>query len=241
MSMFSPRSGGVLFGALVSLASAGPLQAEPDFTGVWQLASPPMTSAQGYPELPLTPEARSKVDAYRALVDPVGDNPTLWCVTHGMPEMMMGGGNYPLEVIHKPDQVTFISEWMSEARRVFVGARDIDPASIFLSRQGYSEGHWEGDVLVVQTTRLQEMVDSRFPHSADTRITERFSLTQDADGTPRLIADTVVQDPRWLQQPLEYRLEWTPSRFGWIQPYECMEENWLQRLDELAAQAGQHP
>jgi len=29
-------------------------QSRPDFTGVWQLASRPMTSAQGYPEVPLT-------------------------------------------------------------------------------------------------------------------------------------------------------------------------------------------
>jgi hypothetical protein len=235
MSQFSFHGAAVVAGAF--LFSAAVVQAEPDFSGVWQIASPPMTSAQGYPDLPLTPEAQRKVDAYRALVDPVGDNPTLWCVTHGMPEMMMGGGNYPLEIIHKPDQLTFINEWMSETRRVFIGERDIDRDSIFLSRQGYSEAHWEGEELVVKTTKLQEMVDSRFPHSADTVITERFSLGVDADGKPRLRADTVVEDPRWLQQPLQYRLEWTPSSFGWVQPYECMEETWLDRLDELAKAA----
>lgn len=198
-----------------------------------------MTSAQGYPEVPLTPPAREKVDAYRALVDPAGDNPTLWCVTHGMPEMMMGGGSYPLEIIHKPNQVTIISEWMSETRRIFLGDARAPADSIFPSRQGYSSGEWQGDVLVVETTHLQEMVDSRFPHSDETRITERFQLTTDPDGTPRLVADTVVQDPQWLAQPLEYRLEWTPSRFTWVQPYECMEERWIERLDELARDAGQ--
>lgn len=85
--------------------------AQPDFTGIWQLASRPMTSAQGYPDVPLTPAGRALVDAHRALVDPVGENPTLWCVSHGMPEMMMGGGGYPLEIIQKGDQVTMISEW----------------------------------------------------------------------------------------------------------------------------------
>lgn len=224
---------------LLCLASTFAGAAEPDFTGVWQLASRPMTSAQGYPDVPLTPEGQAKVTAYRALVDPVGDNPTLWCVTHGMPEMMMGGGGYPLEIIHKPDQVTMISEWMSESRRVYLGDRIVDADTMFPSRQGYSAGHWEGEVLVVETTALQDMVDSRYPHSASTTITERFSLTQDADGTPRLIADTVVQDPLWLAEPLQYRLEWTPYALGWVQPYECMEENWLKRLDELAAQGGE--
>lgn len=222
--------------AVLSLATGLAVQAEPDFTGVWQLASRPMTSAQGYPEVPLTPDGRAKVEAYRALVDPVGDNPTLWCVTHGMPELMMGGGGYPLEIIHKSDQVTMISEWMSESRRVYLGERRVDASTMFPSRQGYSTGYWDGEVLVVETAALQDMVDSRFPHSASTTITERFSLTQDADGTPRLVADTVVRDPLWLAAPLQYRLEWTPYALGWIQPYECMEETWLKRLDELAAQ-----
>lgn len=222
---------------LLTLIPVAAAQAQPDLTGVWKIASEPMTSAQGYPELPLTVQGQEKVDAYRALVDPVGENPTLWCVTHGMPEMMMGGGSYPLEFIQKPDQVTIINEWMSETRRVDLGEPNLDEDNIFPSRQGYSRGRWEGDVLVVETTHLQAMVDSRYPHSAETTITERFSLTEDADGTPRLIADTVVHDPQWLQSPLEYRLEWTPSPLDWVLPYECMEESWLDRLEELADSA----
>jgi hypothetical protein len=215
--------------------------AQPDFTGIWQLASRPMTSAQGYPDVPLTPEGQALVAAHRELVDPVGENPTLWCVTHGMPEMMMGGGGYPLEIIHKSDQVTMISEWMSETRRVYLGERIKPTEDMFPTRQGYSSGHWEGATLVVETVKLQDMVDSRFPHSASTTIVERFSLTHDADGTARLIADTVVRDPLWLSEPLQYRLEWTPYALGWMQPYECMEETWLKRLDELAAQAKAKP
>jgi hypothetical protein len=215
--------------------------ARPDFTGIWQLASRPMTSAQGYPEVPLTPQGRALVDAHRALVDPVGENPTLWCVTHGMPEMMMGGGGYPLEIIHKSDQVTMISEWMSETRRVYLGERIRPTDAMFPTRQGYSAGRWEGDTLVVETVKLQDMVDSRYPHSVSTTIVERYSLTRDADGTRRLVADTEVRDPLWLSAPLQYRLEWTPYALGWIQPYECMEETWLKRLDALEAQAEAKP
>lgn len=238
-SKTAPASIYVLAALIPSLTLAA--EAQPDFTGIWQLASRPMTSAQGYPEVPLTPEGKALVDAHRALVDPVGENPTLWCVTHGMPEMMMGGGGYPLEIIHKPDQVTMISEWMSETRRVYLGDRIKPTEDMFPTRQGYSSGHWEGNTLVVETEKLQDMVDSRFPHSASTTIVERYSLTQDADGTKRLIADTVVNDPLWLSEPLQYRLEWTPYALGWIQPYECNEETWLERLDELAEQAAAQP
>lgn len=222
--------------ALLPLA-AGSVQAQADLSGIWQLASRPMTSAQGYPTVPLTPLAQEKVDAYRSVVDPLGETPTLWCVSHGMPEMMMGGGSYPLEIIQQPNQVTIISEWLSETRRIFLGELQADDGAIFPSRQGYSKGHWEGDVLVVETTHLQEMVDSRYPHSTAATITERFSLSEGPDGTRRLVADTVLNDPQWLAEPLEYRLEWTPSAFSWVQPYECMEEIWLQRLKELEAAA----
>lgn len=235
-----PLAGLVLLAAVAPTLSAA-AEPQPDFTGIWQLASRPMTSAQGYPEVPLTAEGRALVEAHRALVDPVGDNPTLWCVTHGMPEMMMGGGGYPLEIIHKPDQVTMISEWMSETRRVYLGERIVPTDTMFPTRQGYSAGHWDGDTLVVETVKLQDMVDSRYPHSASTTITERYSLTRDADGTRRLVADTVVRDPLWLSEPLQYRLEWTPYALGWMQPYECMEETWLERLEELEQQAEAKP
>lgn len=223
--------------AIAMTLAATAARAQPDLTGVWQLATPPMTAPQGYPDLPFTPEGRERVEAYRALVDPVGENPTSWCVTHGMPEMMMGGGGYPLEVIQKPDQVTMIGEAMSETRRIYLGDRIAADEDLFSSRHGYSKGRWEGDVLVVETAHLQEMVDSRYPHSEAATIIERFRLTRDGDGTPRLIADTLVRDPQWLEAPLEYRLEWTPNAVGWILPYECREEDWLDRLDELAAQA----
>lgn len=223
-------------GAAAALAMvAAEAHAQPDLTGVWQLASPPLAlPGQIYPDLPFTEEGREKVMAHRALVDPMGQTPGMFCVPAGMPEMMMGVASYPIEVIQKEDQVTIISENLGDVRRIFLGDRIVGDAEIFPDRNGYSRGHWEGEVLVVETTHLEEQVDSRYPHSAATTITERFSLTEDADGTPRLLADTVVTDPEWLTEPLEYRLEWTPYEIGWIQPFDCTEQVWLDHLDALA-------
>ncbi len=230
--------------ALAALCAlgAGPALAQerPDFTGVWRLASPPMTSAQGYPDLDFTPEGAGRIAAYRALVDPAGANPTQYCVTHGMPEMMMGGGGYPLEVIQKPDQVTMISEAINETRRIYLGDRIVPDSEIFPSRHGYSKGRWEGDVLVVETAHLQEMVDSRFPHSASATVTERYRMEAGADGAPRLIAETVFEDD-WLEAPLEYTLEWAPAEVNWMLPYECMEQTWFDAVDEMAREAGAEP
>ena len=57
--------------AVMMLLAAGvaPAMAQerPDLTGVWSLASRPMTSTQGYPALAFSPEGQARVDAYRAL------------------------------------------------------------------------------------------------------------------------------------------------------------------------------
>lgn len=217
------------------LLTAGAARAETDLTGVWALASPPLAlPGQIYPALPFSEEGRATVEAHRALVDPLGQTPGMFCVPAGMPEMMMGVASYPIEIIQKPDQITIISENLNDVRRIFLGDRIIADEAIFPDRNGYSKGHWEGDVLVVETTHLEEQADSRYPHSAETTITERFSLTQDADGTPRLLVDTMVDDPVFLTEALEYRLEWTPYEIGWIMPFDCTEQVWLDHLDALA-------
>ena len=226
--------------AVLLMAAAAPAWAQPEMSGAWALASEPLAlPGQIYPELPFSEEGRAKVGAHRALVDPLGQTPGMFCVPAGMPEMMMAVAGYPIEIIQKPDQITIISENLNDIRRIFLGDRIEDEANLFPSRNGYSKGRWEGDVLVVETTHLEEQVDSRYPHSAETTITERFSLTQDADGTPRLLIDTVVNDPVFLAEKLEYRLEWTPYEIGWVMPYECVEQVWLDHLEELAAEAGQ--
>ena len=225
--------------AATLLMAAAPAWAQPDLTGVWALASAPMTRLGEYADLPLTPEAQAKVDAYRALVDPLGESPGSYCLGAGMPETMMGAGGYPMEVVQKGDQITIINELHNDIRRIFLGARIATDDDIFPDRNGYSKGRWEGDVLVVETTHLKEQVDSRYPHSASTSIVERFSMTEAADGTPLLVADVVVTDPQWWTEPLAYQLQWRPYEIGRLMPYDCTEPTWLDHLDELAARPAQ--
>lgn len=209
----------------------------PDFSGVWALSSPPMTRLGQYADLDLTPEAEAKVQAYRALVDPLGESPGSYCLGAGMPEAMMGAGGYPMEVIQKADQVTIINELHTDIRRVFLGDSIAPDADIFPDRNGYSSGHWEGNTLVVETAHLKDQVDSRFPHSEATRIVERFSLGEDAEGGPRLRAEVTVTDPEWWTEPLSYTLTWAPSPVGRLMPYDCNEPRWLDHLDALAEDA----
>ena len=53
------------------------------------------------------------------------------------------------------------------------------PADIVPSRPGYSIGHWENDVLIVQTRGFLAGIlsaDANTPHSNGFNVTERFSL-----------------------------------------------------------------
>ena len=70
-------------------------QSRPDFTGVWTDYVDPQRPAgvsggQAALDLPLTPDARRKVEAYRKLVEPTGDTPGAYCLGPGMPSVIVG-------------------------------------------------------------------------------------------------------------------------------------------------------
>ncbi len=160
----------------------------PDFTGVWTMYVEPGQSPRGFgrtpPNQPFTPEGRRRYDEYRKLLGPEAANPAAYCVDYGMPSMMEQAGGYPIEFIQKPDQVTIIYEVESELRRIYIGDRQVPPEKRLPSRQGYSSGHWEADVLVVETTDLTDGQDQmQHPRSDEAKIVERFSLGADAKGT----------------------------------------------------------
>ena len=89
-----------------------------------------------------------------------------------------------------------------------------------------SRGHWEGDVLVVETTNLTDKTSiggnrNGLRHSAKMKITEQF----------KRVADDVVQcSSRWTipsayARPFSMSMPLTPLSGGVLLPYECHEGN----------------
>lgn len=124
--------GAMLAGA--ALAVSGPALAQdqrPDFSGVWTSAANPTappSAAARRGELPLTEEGRRRVEEYQQLIRPVlassptgtgSDNPGAYCVTYGMPSMMLSVGAYPIEFIQRPEQLTFISSFVTAGGEEF--------------------------------------------------------------------------------------------------------------------------
>jgi hypothetical protein len=94
------------------------------------------------------------------------------------------------------------------------------PAGAKPSRAGYSTGHWDGDVLVVETTRFTPGVlnaDLRILHGPQLHITERFEL--DAAGsklTRRYEAvDTEYFTDTWRGEDVVFPADVTYA------PYRC--------------------
>jgi hypothetical protein len=223
-------------GALLLLAAAGALAAEPrvyppashhDFTGIWEHTGSfgwrqdrPLGRAQ---EPPFTPAYRLRWEQYlrddalgKQYLDPVAA-----CLPPGMPRMM--SMPYPMEVMQNAVQVNVHSEWMEQTRRIYVDGRPLprEPDPTF---NGYSIGHFEGEVLVVDTVGLRgdTLIDVGMPHSAAMRVHERIRLV-DAE---TLEDEITLTDPEALEHP------WTTvKRFHRadpdveIMPWVCLENN----------------
>ena len=212
----------------------------PDLTGVWTTYAEPGQPARGRgarPDLPFTEEAKRKVAAYRALVEPTGDTPGGHCLGTGMPGSMLGSGGYPMEIHQRPDQLMIVYEAHSEIRRVYLGSRIVAEADRIPGRNGHSSGRWEGDTLVVETTHLVEQVDQQYAHSDQARITEKYRLMTGTNGAKVLSAEMTITDPTFYTRPVTADKKWALVPDGHLLPYECAEEGWRIRLEELEKKA----
>jgi hypothetical protein len=148
-----------------------------DIFRVWSsVRSTPPEFAQ---DPPLTVAA---LEAYESF-DPIRDDPVLSCVAPGMPEAMTYIGPHPVGFVEL-DVGNIEIQIESDDNVRLVHMNDGTTASDQpVSPLGYSVGHWEGDTLVVRTTRISwpyfkilGLVAA--PQTGQMEIVERFTLDQ---------------------------------------------------------------
>jgi len=229
--------------ALLACVGISAAQAQhPDFTGVWvgyRGAGQGRTSGFGgaRADLPLTEEGRRRVAEYNQLLGPERANPAAYCVDYGVPMMMELPGSYPIEFIQKPDQLTIIYEVENELRRIYIGDRQLPPERRIPSRAGYSQGRWDGEVLVVTTTDLLDGRDQgAHPHSDQAKIEERFSLETDDSGTQIMSYTAAITDPVYYTQPFRIERKYQRATDTFMLPYRCPDEFWYELLDRRTEQ-----
>lgn len=226
---------GASVGVGTAAAQTGGPAERPDFTGVWtwnlKEGENPVRTLQAQAEnLPYTEEARPRIEEYQAMARLSRENPGSMCVPFGMPQAMLFSGGYPMEIIQRPEQITVIFEAYSEVRRIFMEPHPYDAENEWPSLIGFSTGRWEGNTLVVHTSRLKEQLSGNFPHSDQAEIIERYELVVQEDDTPILVNNWTLIDPVFYTEPVSRRREWKPlGNNRHLHEFACMEDQWAER------------
>jgi len=189
---------------VLAVLLVGPLaaHADVDLTGLWRLQSSfqheiKTTEGRTPPLLPAAAETYRKNLAKSAAGDFSFDKSQTLCTSPGMPRLVMLP--YPFEIVQEPHRLAFVFQWNHRFRLVDLGGAP--PIVDDLSYRGTASGHWEGDVLVVQTRGLVDtsLLDAGgMPHSEDLQITERYHLE---NGGRTLVSELTFEDPKTFTRP----------------------------------------
>jgi hypothetical protein len=165
------------------------------------------------PDYPLTDAAKKKRAAFNPLTDTVAPG----CRPKGMPTIMEQP--YPLEFVNKGDTILLRLEEYDTVRTINMKG-GVAPAAASLL--GYSQGRWDGNTLVVTTSRISwpYFDPSGVPQGGSSTIIERYTPTP--DGTRLALAMTVT-DPATFTQPIELSRTWVWRPGETIKPYACVE------------------
>lgn len=181
-----------------------------DFSGTW-------TATQ---ELDFRKYTMALTEAGKAWLGsylPYYDQPDVRCASIGLPALATY--SFPFEIIASGNRLTFIYEYQSRVRRIWLDGRrpsDVMPPS----RMGHSNGRREGRTLIVETALLDRTVrDFRGELiSENARIEERYTLSDDGN---TLTAVITVHDPENYLRPPVRRRKWIRNDGAEIFPYTC--------------------
>lgn len=162
-------------------------------------------------DMSLTDAAMAKQATFDLL-----DNFATRCEPAGMPRIMWYP--HPYEFIDKGDEILLRTEMYDVVRTIFMD-RSAAPEDEPYSRLGYSVGYWDGDELVVTTTRINwNYFDTRgVPQSDAAKVVERFSLSEDQS---RLDYHIVTTDSLTFTEPAIITGHWLAIGEE-IKVYEC--------------------
>jgi hypothetical protein len=184
-------------------------------------------------KLPFTAKGRQMIaDAsrYKVLAEgPGGEGPEGRAVFE---RCLAGSGRSPLvtvlannirEIVQTPQDLVIYSEEGGDLRILGIGA--VHGARFETSWWGDTSAHWDGDVLVAETTHLRDQMvagpTNNFLVGTGTRVTERFHMIS----RDEIDYSFTIDDPKIYSAPwtAEYNLNRT---IGGGQEYGCHEGNY---------------
>lgn len=227
--------------ALLCMTLALPLSAHEenlpvDFSGTWMPVQGD-GGIVGFPrdEWSFTEQGRELREDFTAQYNPDKDDPAFFCVPPGMPMSMAPAAPFPLEIIHREQDVTLFFEAWSQYRKIWMADHD-HPEAFLNSRMGHSVARWEGDTLVVETNNFSARTRGRSLMSEQARLVERISVETREDGTRMLVDEMIFSDPEIYTEDIYVRGVWEESVNTPILEYVCTEELYEQHLERVTAQ-----
>jgi hypothetical protein len=182
----------------------------PAIGGIWKIAEPSSSFKPVGGEIPYTAEGKAAYEDNKANYDKGAfdeyDYSQSRCSSPGVPRLALTP--YVFQIWVRPTQITFQYEWNRLFRLVempgqikqgfWPGKGRFDT---FGTMTGEAKGQWEGDTLVITTTKLSgaTLIDNLVPHGYDTKVTERLRLT-DKD---TLEDHMTIEDAEYFTKPWE--------------------------------------
>lgn len=165
------------------------------------------------------------------------DDPASHCLTSGMPANMLSAG-YPFEIFQSDRQVTITKE-NGSVRRIQLkrGHEGLDDGPLYM---GDSIGHWEGNVLVVDTVNLRgdTSLERRIaPHSTAMHITER--IWRPSYGV--ILDEVTLEDPKAFTKPWKHLVPLRRHDEWELKEFVCDNNRYFLKPDGTSAIKGLAP
>jgi len=193
-------------------------EALPEF---WRLgaigAIPPGKSVVVGGKIPYRPEALAQRERNRA--EWPASDPEAKCYQPGIPRATYLP--YPFRIVQGVDDILFVYEFASANRVVYMGEYVPSPIESYM---GWSNGHWEGDTLVIEVTGFNGLTwfdRAGNYHSNELKVIERYTPA----GPNHIDYEATIEDPQtftrpWtIRMPLYRRLE----EHAQILEFKCVE------------------
>ena len=202
--------------ATITALAAPAAFAQADITGFWgfrphedQPERGPGPDVGEYMGTPFSPASLTRADAWSASRQTVPENQ---CKPHPAGyQINFQGVRIAREVDPVTEQTiafnTAIS-WMTPKRKIWMDGRPHPGPNALHTWEGFSTGHWEADVLVVDTTHLKMGYVHRNGLAYSEKATLREYITRTGDV---LTWNMIVYDPAYLTEPFmrnrDYQME----------------------------------
>ncbi len=224
-----PRRGLYPAALVLSLVWATPALAQPDFNGTWQVAKSNDVIRPDWDEANLTDAAKARLKAYETRFVANGVETGAVCYPPGMPWMMLSQArNYVYDIYQTPGRIVVTYEPMDQFRQIYLDGRKF-PENIQPSRNGYSIGRFEGNVLKIETrgltaTNTRAATKQR---GANAVIYEEWQIERDPTLGELLVIDVTVNDNEIYRSPGRGK-DWLKRADAGATPsgYNCPEAAW---------------